>query len=119
MDLYDAEGGQAPRLVRYARNAEVLYDGLVALGFRPYLEKRHQGPIIVNVHQPRDPRWDFKLFIESLKARGVLVSNFWNTVEPTIRIAAIGAIEERDIRFALAQIEAVLAEMGVGLRAAA
>ncbi len=119
MDLYDAEGGQAARLARYARNAEVLYDGLVALGFRPYLEKRNQGPIIVNVHQPRDPAWDFKRFVNLLKTRGVLVSNFWNTVEPTIRIAAIGAVEERDIRFALAQIEAVLAEMGVGLRRAA
>jgi 2-aminoethylphosphonate-pyruvate transaminase len=118
MDLYDAEGAEA-RLARYRRNADALYDGLSALGFTPYLERRHQGPIIVNIHQPRDPAWDFRRFIDALKARGVLVSNFWNTVEPTIRIAAIGAIEERDIRFALAQIEAVLGEMGVGRRAAA
>ncbi len=119
MDLYEAEGGQPARLARYRRNADVLYDGLVALGFTPYLEKRHQGPIIVNVHQPRDPNWDFKRFITLMKGRGVLISNFWNTPEPTIRIAAIGAIEEKDIRFALAQIEATLAEMRIGQRAAA
>jgi 2-aminoethylphosphonate-pyruvate transaminase len=119
MDFYDAEGGQPARLARYARNADVLYDGLVALGFRPYVEKRHQGPIIVNVHQPRDPNWDFRRFITLLKSHGVLVSNFWNTVEPTIRIACIGHVHEADIRFALAQIEATLAEMGVGLRRAA
>ncbi|MGG5811709.1 2-aminoethylphosphonate--pyruvate transaminase [Falsiroseomonas sp. CW058] len=119
MDLYDAEGGQPARLARYARNAEVLYDGLVALGFTPYVEKRHQGPIIVNVHQPQDPAWDFGRFIALMKGRGVLISNFWNTAQPTIRIAAIGAIGEADIRFALAQIEAVLGEMGVGLRRAA
>lgn len=118
MDFYDAEGCEA-RLARYTRNAEVLYDGLVAVGFRPYLEKRHQGPIIVNVHQPRDANWDFRAFVQRLKAHGVLISNFWNTKEPTIRIAAIGAIGEADIRFALGRIEAVLAEMGVGLRAAA
>ncbi len=119
MDLYDAEGGQPARLARYRRNADVLYDGLVALGFAPYVEKRHQGPIIVNVHQPKHPAWDFRRFIALVKARGVVISNFWNTETPTVRIAAIGAIDEKDIRFALAQIEATLAEMGVGLRAAA
>lgn len=119
MDLYEAEGGQPARLARYARNAEVLYDGLVALGFRPYLEKRHQGPIIVNVHQPADPAWGFKGFITAMKARGVLISNFWNTTTPTIRIACIGAIGEADIRFALDQMRIVLAEMGLGRQAAA
>ncbi len=119
MDLYDKEGGQEARLARYARNRDVLYDGLVALGFTPYLERRHQGPIIVNVHQPRDPNWDFRRFITLMKSRGVLISNFWNTEGPTIRIACIGAIAEADIRFALAQIAATLEEMGVGARQAA
>lgn len=119
MDLYEAEGGQQARLARYRRNADVLYDGLLALGFTPYLERRHQGPVIVNVHQPPDPAWDFRTFVERLKAQGVLVSNFWNTAQPTIRIAAIGAVEERDIRFALARIDEVLREMCVGRRAAA
>lgn len=119
MDLYEAEGGQPARLARYARNAEVLYDGLAALGFTPYLEKRHQGPIIVNVRQPEDPNWDFRRFVALLKGRGVLVSNFWNTARPTIRIGCIGAVGEAEMRFALAQIEATLAAMGVGLRRAA
>jgi 2-aminoethylphosphonate-pyruvate transaminase len=119
MDLYEAEGGQKARLARYRRNADALYEGLLALGFTPYLERRHQGPVIVNVHQPCDPAWDFRAFVERLKAHGVLVSNFWNTARPTIRIAAIGAVEERDMRFALARIDAVLREMGVGRRAAA
>ncbi len=69
----------------------------------------------MNVHQPNDPSWDFRRFITLLKSRGVLVSNFWNTVEPTIRIACIGHVHEADIRFALVQIEATLAEMGVGV----
>jgi 2-aminoethylphosphonate-pyruvate transaminase len=119
MDLYDAEGGQEARLARYARNRDVLYDGLVALGFTPYVERRHQGPIIVNVHQPRDPNWDFGRFITLMKSRGVLISNFWNTTTPTIRIACIGAIGESDMRFALTQLAATLEEMGVGVRQAA
>jgi 2-aminoethylphosphonate-pyruvate transaminase len=119
MDLYDAEGGQPARLARYQRNSEVLYDGMVALGFTPYVERRHQGPIIVNVHQPRDPNWDFKAFQAKLKARGVVVSNFWTTPAPTVRVGCIGAIDENDIRFALAQMKAVLDEMKVGQRQAA
>lgn len=118
MDVYDAEGGQPARLARYTRNSEVLYEGLQALGFTPYVERRHQGPIIVNVHQPSDPNWDFKRFVAGLKARGVLISNFWTTEAPTLRIGCIGAIYERDIRFALAQIAAVMAEMQVGRKAA-
>jgi len=119
MDLYDAEGGQPARLARYARNRDVLYDGLLTLGFTPYVERRHQGPIIVNVHQPVDPAWDFRAFVTRLKSRGVLISNFWNTKTPTIRIACIGAVDERDMRVALGAMEAVLGEMGVGRRAAA
>jgi 2-aminoethylphosphonate-pyruvate transaminase len=119
MDFYDAEGGQPARLARYTRNKDVLYDGLIALGFTPYVERRHQGPIIVNVHQPVDAAWDFRRFIMLMKSRGVLISNFWNTQAPTIRIACIGAIGESDMRFALARMGETLAEMGVGRRAAA
>ncbi len=57
MDLYDAEGGQPARLARYRRNSEVWYEGLQALGFRPYVAKQHQGPIIVVVHQPDHPAY--------------------------------------------------------------
>jgi 2-aminoethylphosphonate-pyruvate transaminase len=109
--------GAAPRALRPQR--EVLYDGLVALGFRPTWRSGTRARSSSTSTSRATRAGTSRLFIESLKARGVLVSNFWNTVEPTIRIAAIGAIEERDIRFALAQIEAVLAGMGVGLRAAA
>ncbi|WP_431283184.1 2-aminoethylphosphonate--pyruvate transaminase [Humitalea sp. 24SJ18S-53] len=119
MDLYDAEGGQPARYARYRRNADVLYAGLKGLGFTPYVTPEHQGPIIVNVHQPADPAWDFGRFQVALKKRGVVVSNFWTTAAPTMRIGCIGAINEADIRFALAQMEAVLAEMGIGQRAAA
>ncbi len=119
MDLYDAEGGQPARLARYERNRDVLYAGLRGLGFKPYVAPEHQGPIIVNVHQPTDPAWDFGRFQVALKARGVVVSNFWTTATPTMRVGCIGAIHEADIRFALGQMEAVLAEMGVGQSAAA
>ncbi|WP_291830580.1 aminotransferase class V-fold PLP-dependent enzyme, partial [Bosea sp. (in: a-proteobacteria)] len=63
LDLYDAEGGQPARFARYRANADALYDGLAAIGLRPYLEKRHQGPVIVTIHQPADPRCDLITFV--------------------------------------------------------
>ncbi|MBE9606827.1 2-aminoethylphosphonate--pyruvate transaminase [Acetobacteraceae bacterium H6797] len=120
LDLYDAEGGQPARLARYARNAAVLRDGLVALGFTPYLADEHQGPIIVNVRLPADPNFEFFGFIKALKSRGVLISNYTTTLDgPSLRIAAIGALEEQDIRFALGKIGETLEAMGIGRRAAA
>ncbi|WP_237216664.1 2-aminoethylphosphonate--pyruvate transaminase [Falsiroseomonas oryziterrae] len=119
MDLYDAEGGQPARLARYERNRDAWYDGLQALGFRPYVERRDQGPIVVVVHQPEDPAWDFARFLKLMKARGVIVSLHFTTKTPTMRLACIGAIDERDVAFALAQMKTVLEEMGVGRRAAA
>ena len=56
-----------------------LYDGVRGLGLAPYLPPEVQGPIIVNVHAPADPAWDLQRFVDALKARGVLISNFYNT----------------------------------------
>jgi 2-aminoethylphosphonate-pyruvate transaminase len=111
LDLFDAEGGQAARLARYRANADALYDGCVALGLRPYLERQQQGPVIVTIHQPPDPRFDLMVFVEALKRRGALISNFWNTDAPTMRIGAIGAVTPDDMRRAVGAIGEALAEL--------
>ena len=111
LDLYDAEGGQPARLARYRANADVLFEGMQALGLKPYLAREHQGPVIVTIHQPDDPRFDLMRFVEALKRRGVLISNFYNTAAPTMRIGAIGAITPEDMRRAVAAIGDALGEM--------
>jgi 2-aminoethylphosphonate-pyruvate transaminase len=119
LDLYEKEGGQKARLARYAENSAILYEGLKSLGLTPYLKRENQGPIIVTVHQPADPRFTLPGFVEALKARGVLISNFYTTAAPTIRIGCIGAITPADMRGAVATIGAVLEEMGIRDRAPA
>ena len=79
LDFFEAEGGQPARLARYTANMRTLYDGVRGLGLTPYLPREHQGPIIVNVHAPADPAWDLQRFVDALKRRGVLISNFYNT----------------------------------------
>ena len=119
LDLYDREGGQKARLARYTENARVLYDGVLGLGLRPYLERRHQGPVIVTVHQPQHPAFALQPFVDALKARGVLISNFGCTEAPTFRVGCIGAVTPAEMRGAVAAMGEALAEMGVRERAAA
>ncbi|GGG21838.1 2-aminoethylphosphonate--pyruvate transaminase [Caldovatus sediminis] len=119
LDLYDREGGQPARLARYAENARVLYEGALALGLTPYLERRHQGPIVVTVHQPPDPAFALRGFVAALKARGVLISNFFSTATPTFRVGCIGAVTPGEMGAAVAAMRDALDSLGVRRRAAA
>lgn len=117
LDLYDAEGGQVPRLARYAENARVLHEGLSRIGLKPCLPAAVQGPVVMNVHAPGDAAWNLQAFVDGLKARGYLISNFYNTPEPSFRVGCIGAITPDDMRGFVAAVDAVLDGLGVRNRA--
>ena len=116
LDLYEAEGRVA-RLARYTENKRVFYDGVRDLGLTPCLPEPLQGPIIVNVAAPADPAWDLQRFVDALKARGFLISNFYNTPEPSFRVGCIGAITPDDMAEAVGAIDQALDEIGVRERA--
>ncbi len=115
MDFWEEEGREA-RLARYNANMRVFYDGMVGLGLTPLLARDAQGPIIVNIHAPTDPAWDLQRFVDALKRRGVLISNFYNTPTPTFRVGCIGAITPDDMRGAVAAMDAALGEIGITQR---
>jgi 2-aminoethylphosphonate-pyruvate transaminase len=119
LDLYDAEGGQPARLARYSANMRVLYDGVRGLGLSPCLPHNVQGPVVVNVNAPADPAWNLQGFVDALKARGVLISNFYNTPAPSFRVGCIGAITPADMARAVAAMGAALQELGIQRREAA
>lgn len=118
LDFFDAEG-QPARLARYTANMRVLYDGVCALGLTPYVARQHQGPIIVNALAPADPAWNLQAFVDALKARGVLISNFYNTPTPCFRVGCIGAITPDDMHRAVAAMGEALDELGINQRRAA
>lgn len=118
LDFYEAEGGRKARLARYTENMRVLREGAIGLGLRPYLDEAHQGPIILTLHQPDSPGFGLQRFVDALKRRGVLISNFYNTPTPSIRIGCIGAVTPDDMRFAVSAMAGALDELGVGRRAA-
>lgn len=113
LDRLDAEGGPAARLRRYQDNMGALYDGMLRIGLKPCLPRALQGPIIMNVLAPNDDAWDLKHFVEALKQRGVLISNFQNTEAPSMRIGAIGAINRADIEQAVTAIGQTLDALGL------
>lgn len=119
LDLFDAEGGQPARLARYTANMRVLYDGAIGLGLVPCLRPEAQGPVVVNIHAPADPAWNLQAFVDALKARGVLISNFYNTPRPSFRVGCIGAIDPSDMAYAVAAMGEVLHELGIQRREAA
>jgi 2-aminoethylphosphonate-pyruvate transaminase len=117
LDLYEAEGGQAARLARYRENARVLYEGVSRIGLTPCLPAAVQGPVVMNVHAPDDAAWNLQRFVDALKARGYLISNFFNTPAPSFRVGCIGAITPDDMRGFVAAVDAALGELGVRNRA--
>jgi 2-aminoethylphosphonate-pyruvate transaminase len=117
LDYHDAEG-QTARLARYTANMRIFYDGVRDLGLTPWLPASRQGPVIVNVHAPADPAWNLQAFVDTLKPRGVLISNFYNTPSPTFRVGCIGAITPDDMAGAVHAMDQALREIGIKNREA-
>jgi 2-aminoethylphosphonate-pyruvate transaminase len=117
LQLLADEGGPPARLARYRANARTLHEGMQAIGLTPYLAPEVQGPIVLNVHAPADPAWSLEQFVTALKARGFLISNFYNTERPSFRVGCIGAVTPDDMRHFVAAVDAALREMGVRDRA--
>jgi 2-aminoethylphosphonate-pyruvate transaminase len=118
LNFLDAEG-QPARLARYSENMRILYDGILGLGLAPWLAAARQGPVLVNVHAPADPAWDLQAFVDALKRREILISNFYTTPSPTFRVGCIGAITPDDMVGVVQTIDQVLGELGINRREAA
>ncbi len=119
LGLLDREGGPVARLQRYTSNMTTLYEGVQSLGLRPTLPFRDQGPIVVNVLAPADPAWNLQHFVDLLKRRGFLISNFFNTAEPSFRVGCIGAIMPDDLAQAVDAMSNAMHDMGIQHRRAA
>jgi 2-aminoethylphosphonate-pyruvate transaminase len=118
LDLLDAET-RPGRLARYQANRDVLLDGAAAIGLHGCLDRAHQGPIVVNIAAPDDPAWDLQRFVDALKQRGIVISNFYDTPDPSFRVGCIGAVTPADMQRAVGLMADALAEIGIRLPRAA
>ena len=110
---YVEEGGQPARLARYTANCRTLIDGLTALGLKPFLRPELQAPIIVTVHAPAHPKYEFKAFYAAARARGFILYPGKLTQVETFRVGCIGAIGPTEMQQAVNAVGEVLRDMGI------
>jgi 2-aminoethylphosphonate-pyruvate transaminase len=113
LDQFKAEGGTAARGARYRKNCETLIDSMSALGFRTFLPRSMQAPVIVTFHAPGDAAYDFKAFYEKVKARGYILYPGKLTRVETFRVGCIGAIDFNEMRNVASAVAETLKEMGI------
>jgi 2-aminoethylphosphonate-pyruvate transaminase len=113
LDQFRAEGGVAARGARYRKNCDTLVDGMAALGFRTFLPRAVQAPIIVTFHAPADPAYSFKAFYEKVKARGYILYPGKLTQVETFRVGCIGAIDSNEMRNVVGAVKLALQDLGV------
>ena len=112
----DAEGGARARLARYQANADILIDGLTALGFELLLERGWQAPIIVTFCAPTHESWDFERFYAALQSRGFTIYPGKLSQQDSFRVGCIGALDAEVMKRFVSACEAVIAELGIELR---
>jgi 2-aminoethylphosphonate-pyruvate transaminase len=115
LEQFVAEGGQAARGARYRRNCEVLIEGMTRLGFRLFLDPKHQAPVIVTFHAPTDPNYDFQKFYDRVREKGFVLYPGKLTQVDTLRVGCIGAIDEHTVRAAVHAIADTVAEQKIRL----
>jgi 2-aminoethylphosphonate-pyruvate transaminase len=110
---YQEEGGRAARGARYARNCAELIDGMERVGFRTYLPRAIQAPIIVTFHAPIDAAYGFAKFYAEVKRRGFILYPGKLTQIETFRVGCMGHFGPGGMQAAVAAIVAALKAMDV------
>lgn len=110
---HEEEGGVEGRLARYARNKDVIVDGMRAMGFRTLLDDAWLSPIIVTFFCPADPRFAFNRFYDEIKSRGFLIYPGKLTEAESFRVGCIGQVDEGVMRNLLDAVRDSLGAMGV------
>ncbi|MDH3580991.1 MAG: 2-aminoethylphosphonate--pyruvate transaminase, partial [Hyphomicrobiales bacterium] len=83
------------------------------LGFETLLPAELQAPIIVTFLTPKDPKFDFQAFYDTLRHKGYIIYPGKLTVADTFRIGCIGRLGKEQISDALDAIKSTLSELGV------
>lgn len=91
------EGGIKARHARYQKNMDTLVENFEKLGFRLYVDRAWQGPIIATFLYPEGKHFDFQDMYAYIKERGYAIYPGKLTDADTFRIGVIGEIYEEDI----------------------
>lgn len=101
-----AEGGVPARYARYDENQRLLAENLSAMGFRPYLDTKVQGPIITTFRYPEGAKFTFRQMYDYIKECGYVLYPGKVMEAETFRVGNIGEIYPGDIL----KLSAILAD---------
>jgi 2-aminoethylphosphonate-pyruvate transaminase len=110
LDELEIEGGVEARYQRYSKNQQLLVNGMKELGFRSFLPKELQSPIITSFLYPT-PNFNFDTFYKTIKKLGFILCPGKISQADTFRIGNIGEVFPKDITKLLGVIESVKNEM--------
>jgi 2-aminoethylphosphonate-pyruvate transaminase len=102
--ILEEEGGPSARLARYRRRFDRLAGALEQQGYRLYLDRACQAPIIATFRPRPDRPFDFAAVYGRLAAQGLVIYPGKLTAEETFRIGVIGALEDTDFDDLIAAI---------------
>lgn len=94
----EEEGGIPARHRRYTNNNRLMIQTMEQLGFRTYVPKECQSPVITSFLYPEGVTIDFQEMYDYLKQRGYAIYPGKVTDAETFRLGNIGEIYEEDIR---------------------
>lgn len=114
LELED-EGGVAGRAKRYKENHQCLLDGMVAMGFRPYLDAERQSYIITTFYYPEHEDFNFDRFYNNLSDKGYVIYPGKLTDADCFRLGNIGRLNTEHITGLLDAIRQTIDEMSVTL----
>lgn len=110
MKELEEEGGIPARNRRYRENNRLLIEKMGEMGIRPYIDSRHQGPIITTFFYPEKCHFTFSQMYGYIKERGYAIYPGKVTEAETFRIGNIGEIYREDIEKVCAIIKEFLEE---------
>lgn len=105
------EGGINARYKRYRDNNTFIREHLETLGYKPYVQKEHQSPIITTFLFPNNT-FDFNNFYKTMKAHGFVLYPGKLMDEPSFRIGNIGDLYKEDFEILIKHIREYNYEKG-------
>lgn len=93
---YWAEGEKA-KWARHTRVFEAIHKGLDELGFKDVIKREWQAGLVVSAIYPDDVNWDFDKVHDYCYERGFTIYPGKISTTNTLRLCALGAIDEDDI----------------------
>lgn len=97
MEELAEEGGIPARNKRYTANNHMLIEKMNAMGFKTYIDREHQSPIITTFFYPEGKNFSFEDMYNYIKERGYAIYPGKVTEADTFRIGNIGEIYKEDI----------------------